>query len=285
MSSRPKIKTVSLSFIQEHNQQQLAETEINTTDEEDNDEIIQALPLVLQERLFEHQRAGVNWLHRKYVNKSGGILGDDMGLGKTFQVTSLLCGLLRLREIKRVLIICPVSVTQSWSRELRDHAKPYVKNLTVDILGSEMPKKQRERILREIFMVKKPRIVITTYSLFTNMVDHFAQNGTWDYCILDEGHTIKNPTTKMSKAVHAVESRHRLILSGTPLGHTSVLNFFLLPLIIMIVTFISHFLCYRHYHCDRYANSEQYDGASCIGVVDHEWTAARMQGFLQTQLC
>lgn len=202
MLSKSHIKRVSLSFVQEQDQQV---EEWESTDEVDDDEIIQALPSVLQERLFEHQRAGVNWLHRKYKNKSGGILGDDMGLGKTFQVTSLLCGLLRLKEIRRVLIICPVSVTQSWSRELRDHAKPHVKSLTVDIINSEMPKKQRERILREIFMVKKPRIVITTYSLFTNMADHFALNGKWDYCILDEGHTIKNPATKMSKAVHSVE--------------------------------------------------------------------------------
>ena len=193
MSTRPRTKTVSLSFIQEKNAEKVRklDNEIEELDESDwDDTILEALPEVLRERLFEHQKMGVNWLYTKFKNKSGGILGDDMGLGKTFQVASLLCGLFRLKDIKRVLIICPVSVTQSWSRELRDHTKPHVKGLVVDIVGSDMRKKQRERVLREVFMVKKPRIVITTYTLFANMSDHFVLNGKWDYCILDEGHTI-----------------------------------------------------------------------------------------------
>jgi SNF2 family DNA or RNA helicase len=224
MASKPKIKTVRLSFIQDKIRQKNSGAEDENKDEDedeegngDDEEFLQTLPEVLQQRLFDHQRKGVSWLYQKFKDKSGGILGDDMGLGKTFQVTTLLTGLLCRKEIKRVLIICPVSVTQSWSRELRDHAKPYSKGLKVDILNSEMPKKTRERTLREIFMVNKPRVVITTYTLFTNMVDHFSQNGKWDYCILDEGHTIKNPSTKMNKACHDVEARHRLILSGTPI--------------------------------------------------------------------
>jgi SNF2 family DNA or RNA helicase len=35
--------------------------------------------------------------------------------------------------------------------------------------------------------------------------------------ILDEGHIIKNPRTKISKAMHQTRSPHRLILTGTPI--------------------------------------------------------------------
>jgi hypothetical protein len=60
-----KIKTVSLSFLQERSLQQ-QNVELETVDDEDDEEIIiQALPTILQERLFDHQRSGVNWLHRK----------------------------------------------------------------------------------------------------------------------------------------------------------------------------------------------------------------------------
>jgi SNF2 family DNA or RNA helicase len=38
-----------------------------------------------------------------------------------------------------------------------------------------------------------------------------------DYVILDEGHTIKNPQTKISKAMQVLNSNKRLILSGTPI--------------------------------------------------------------------
>ncbi len=38
-----------------------------------------------------------------------------------------------------------------------------------------------------------------------------------DYVILDEGHKIKNPSTKCAKACHKIRSKLRLILSGTPI--------------------------------------------------------------------
>eukprot|EP01034_Spumella_vulgaris_P017086 gene17086-21778_t len=49
------------------------------------------------------------------------------------------------------------------------------------------------------------------------MVDDFANRGRWDYVILDEGHVIKNPSTKTSKSMHLLSSNHRLILTGTPI--------------------------------------------------------------------
>jgi TATA-binding protein-associated factor len=39
----------------------------------------------------------------------------------------------------------------------------------------------------------------------------------FNYITLDEGHVIKNPSTKLTKAVKAVKGFHRLILSGTPI--------------------------------------------------------------------
>lgn len=82
------------------------------------------LPSSLRERLYEHQVLGVEWLYNLHKADIGGILGDDMGLGKTFQVTAFLTGLYRQREIERVLVICPVSVMQSWQRELATHLIP-----------------------------------------------------------------------------------------------------------------------------------------------------------------
>lgn len=38
--------------------------------------------------------------------------------------------------------------------------------------------------------------------------------GSWDYVVLDEGHTIKNPKTKMSRAAQTLRSTHRLLLTG-----------------------------------------------------------------------
>ena len=38
----------------------------------------------------------------------------------------------------------------------------------------------------------------------------------WNYCVLDEGHIIKNGKTKNAKCVKRIRAHHRLILSGTP---------------------------------------------------------------------
>lgn len=42
-----------------------------------------SLPSDIYENLFEHQKTGVTWLYKLYLQGKGGVLGDDMGLGKT----------------------------------------------------------------------------------------------------------------------------------------------------------------------------------------------------------
>jgi SNF2 family DNA or RNA helicase len=69
-------------------------------------------------------------------------------------------------------------------------------------------------VLREHFDV-----LITTYEMLTaDGCEHFFKVAmTWEWVILDEGHRIRNPGTNLCQLVHKIESRGRLILSGTPL--------------------------------------------------------------------
>lgn len=180
------------------------------------------LPKPLIDRMYSHQLEGVQWLYGRYLAQSGGLLGDDMGLGKTFQVCSLLCGLLASNAIQKVLIICPISVSESWAREIASHIDPYVRRLSIEIINADMTKKRRQRLLHDTFLSQSPRIVLTSYHLVANMIDDFdpplsSSRKPWDYVILDEGHSIKNPSTKISKAVHRLQSTHRLLLTGTPI--------------------------------------------------------------------
>lgn len=51
----------------------------------------------------------------------------------------------------------------------------------------------------------------------------FSRNIKFNYCILDEGHVIKNGKTKLSKAVKQLTANYRIILSGTPIQVTAFL--------------------------------------------------------------
>jgi TATA-binding protein-associated factor len=55
-----------------------------------------------------------------------------------------------------------------------------------------------------------------SYDILRNDIEQLASYN-WNYCILDEGHMIKNAKAKLTLAVKRIKANHRLILSGTPI--------------------------------------------------------------------
>jgi SNF2 family DNA or RNA helicase len=108
-----------------------------------------------------------------------------MGLGKTFQVSVFLTCMMRTKSISRVLIVAPVSVLESWKRELHQHLLPHIpkgNGLQIDVASAEMSKKKRINTLRSVFdSNQQQRIVISSYHLVANMITEFATLGEWDY--------------------------------------------------------------------------------------------------------
>ena len=85
------------------------------------------IPEILSNRMFVHQKEALTWLSNMHTSHPGGVLGDDMGMGKTFTIICFLCGLFRSSSINSVLILCPVSVLETWMRELSTHLLPHNK--------------------------------------------------------------------------------------------------------------------------------------------------------------
>lgn len=77
------------------------------------------MPKEIYERLFPHQRIGIEWMYKLFRSKMGGVLGDDMGLGKTVQVAVYLRALFLAEQIDRVLIIVPATMKSFWEAELQ----------------------------------------------------------------------------------------------------------------------------------------------------------------------
>jgi TATA-binding protein-associated factor len=143
----------------------------------------------------------------------------DMGLGKTLQSICILASkhFERAERYKEAespdavhlpsLIVCPPTLTGHWFHEVQKYAENLKPVLYV---GNA---RERAKLARSL---KNFDVVITSYEVVRNDIDSL-QRMTWHYCILDEGHIIKNAKTKLTKAVKSVHANHRLILSGTPI--------------------------------------------------------------------
>ncbi len=165
----------------------------------------------LTARLREYQKAGVGWLAFLHNIGLGGCLADDMGLGKTIQVLAFL---LHLKEIKNggskqgpSLLVVPSSLIFNWLQE----AQKFAPTLNVQVAHSSYSDNPKKAIRGN----KKPDLVITTYSMAGRL--NWLRKYKWFYVILDEAQAVKNPGAIQTKAVKALSSDRRLILTGTPI--------------------------------------------------------------------
>jgi SWI/SNF-related matrix-associated actin-dependent regulator of chromatin subfamily A3 len=154
---------------------------------------------------------------------SGGILADDMGLGKTLQVISLIIQ----GGSGTTLIIAPVSVMSNWSQQMTRHIKIKHALRVLTYHGGN----------RKVSMgsddFKEYDVVITSYGTLGseylpcgggNPEPVPRKNGLfsmdWRRVVLDEGHIIRNPSTKAALAVSSLLAESRWVLSGTPIVNT-----------------------------------------------------------------
>lgn len=172
--------------------------------------------------LREYQQEGLNWLWFLYEFGFGGVLADDMGLGKTIQTLALLSKLKEEHKLTRPsLVIMPTSLIANWKNE----AKSFAPNLRILSLHGQ----DRKNAFKKL---QEYDVLLTTYPLIVRDFETLSAQK-YFYIILDEAQKIKNPNTKMTKAIKQLESEHRLALSGTPvenhLGELWSIFSFLMP--------------------------------------------------------
>lgn len=177
------------------------------------------IPVAIKAELRSYQQDGVNWL--AFLNRYNlhGVLCDDMGLGKTLQTLCIVASdhHMRAEEYARTaapdkrklpsLIVCPPTLSGHWQQEIKQYA-PFLSCVAYVGPPSERGAKRAQ--------LANADIVITSYDVCRNDTDVLAPI-TWNYCVLDEGHLIKNPKAKITICVKKLMSNHRLILSGTPI--------------------------------------------------------------------
>lgn len=182
--------------------------------------------LMVNGQLKEYQIKGLEWLVSLYNNNLNGILADEMGLGKTIQTIGLVTYLMeRKRNHGPFLIIVPLSTMSNWVLEFERWAPSVIK---IAYKGSV----DMRRALQSQIKGTKFNVLLTTYEFVIKDKSVLAKIK-WNYCIIDEGHRMKNHHCKLTQVLNThYMVPHRLLLTGTPLQNKlpelwALLNFLL----------------------------------------------------------
>ncbi|KAI3402348.2 rhp26 [Candida oxycetoniae] len=203
------------------------------------------LPGDIYPSLFDYQKTCVQWLWELYSQKTGGIVGDEMGLGKTIQIISFLAGLHYSGLLdKPAIIVVPATVLNQWVNEFHRWWPPF-RCVILHSIGAGMSKDKiiSEEKLEEFMETRDPKtfktslsgvksqinareivnkvqekghILVTTY-VGLRMYSKYILPKQWGYCVLDEGHKIRNPDSDISLTCKSIKTVNRIILSGTPI--------------------------------------------------------------------
>lgn len=187
------------------------------------------LPRGLNAGLREYQVEGIAWLWLLQENGFGGCLADDMGLGKTLQAIAVLLlnkelqvaktnqdtpeeGQLTLFNDKNdhaaSLVVVPASLIQNWINEIERFA-PSLK--VAAHTGLNRP--------RDASGFKYKDVVISSYHTVRQDISFFRDYG-FHYVILDESQMIKNPHSKLYRAMSDLRASHKMVVTGTPIENS-----------------------------------------------------------------
>lgn len=166
------------------------------------------IPTQITATLRDYQKEGYNWLNFLDTYKWGGILADDMGLGKTLQIITFLQKQALSSRLPN-LIVVPTSLIFNWKNELEKFAP----TLTIHFHYGHTRSS-------EITHFKDFNLIITTYGTMLNDIE-LLQQVKFNYVILDESQSIKNPSSKRYKAACLLKATNRIAMTGTPIENNT----------------------------------------------------------------
>jgi hypothetical protein len=151
--------------------------------------------------LLPYQRDGV--LHLAFGERA--LLADEMGLGKTIQGIAACVLLAKLKQIERVLVVCPASLKTEWEEQIAR----FCDRSTRLVFGSRT---QRHAAYRDPAF-----FTIVNYEQVLSDAEEINSTLKPDVVVLDEAQRIKNWQTKTARRVKSLRSPYAFVLTGTPL--------------------------------------------------------------------
>ncbi|MCR2827681.1 DEAD/DEAH box helicase, partial [Microbacterium sp. zg.Y909] len=169
------------------------------------------VPYALQAQLRPYQQTGFDWLAFLWRQRLGGILADDMGLGKTLQTLALIAHTRETGERRPFLVVAPTSVLATWPSE----AERFVPGLVVRTIDASAVKRDAD----VASLAAGADVVVTSYTLLRLDEGEYGAVE-WAGLILDEAQFVKNPTTKLHRAVRTLRADVTFAITGTPLENS-----------------------------------------------------------------
>lgn len=146
----------------------------------------------------------------------GALLADEVGLGKTIEAGLVVSQKWAERK-RRILIITPANLRKQWHQELTEKFFLPCQLLETKSYNAAM-KAGNFRPFET-----KDTIVICSYQFARNKAADVS-NTAWDLVVMDEAHRLRNvykPTNVIANTLKlALASRHKLLLTATPLQNS-----------------------------------------------------------------
>ena len=160
---------------------------------------------------MSHQRETAEFLtfHRK------AFIFSEPGTGKTLSALWAADYLMKIGVVRRVLILCPLSIMQS----------AWLGDLSNSIIHRSAVVAHHTQSARRIEMVQEDyEFVIVNYDGLNLIANEVKNDGRFDLVIVDEANAYKTPTTKRWKSLsHILTPQTRLwMMTGTPASQSPV---------------------------------------------------------------
>lgn len=154
---------------------------------------------------FAHQRETASFLT---LNRRSFVFSEP-GTGKTLSALWAADYLMKIGEVRRCLVLCPLSImTSAWMQDLNN-----------SIIHRSCIVAHHSQAARRLEMVKGGYdFVITNYDGLNLIADELVKDGTFDLVIVDEANAYKNVGTKRFKSLLKIlkPNTHLWMMTGTP---------------------------------------------------------------------
>lgn len=140
---------------------------------------------------------------------------SEPGTGKTLSALWAADYLMSLGKVRRVLILCPLSIMQS----------AWINDINNSILHRSAIVAHHPKAARRIEMIQQDyEIVITNYEGLNLIANEINQDGRFDLVIVDEANAYKTVTTRRWKALNSIikPQTYLWMMTGTPASQSPV---------------------------------------------------------------